>query len=151
MQIEKRDEEKRNTLWRTVTLSSTVVIILVLGFFITKSVFGNPLEGKWIGEGVEYYLEIDDEDELTLKGIINDVYTEIDLHYTIDKNAKTITIKPTYDSFEEAAENADGVLAAREIDKSLEDFTTSFEYSLEGEQMILTEREYGEQFVFTRK
>lgn len=151
MQIEKRDEEKRNVLWRVVTMSSTAVIILVLGFFITKSVFGNPLEGEWMGEETDYYLEIDDENELTLKGIINDVYTEVDLHYTIDKNAKTITIKPTYDSFEEAAENADGVLAAREIDESLEYFTATFEYSLENKQMILTEREYGEQFVFTQK
>lgn len=151
MQIEKRDEEKRSTLWRGVTLSSTVVIILVLGFFITKSVLGNPLEGEWIGEETGYYLEIDDDNELTLKGTINEVYTEIDLHYTIDKNAKTVTIKPAYDAFEEAAENADGVLAAREIDESLEEFTTSFDYSVEGKKLILTEREYGEQFVFTRK
>lgn len=151
MQIEKRDEEKRSTLWRVVTLSSTAVIMLVLGFFITKSFLGNPLEGDWVDEESGYYLEIDDDNDLTLKGTINEVYTEIDLHYTIDKNTKTVTIKPVYDSFEEAAENADGVLAAREIDESLEEFTTSFDYSLEGKKLILTEREYGEQFVFTRK
>ena len=45
--IAKNDEEKRSWLWRIVSSVSTVVIILIVAFFLTKMFRANPLEGRW--------------------------------------------------------------------------------------------------------
>ena len=43
----KNDEEKRNRLWKTAISVSTVVIILIVVFFVTKLFTSNPIEGTW--------------------------------------------------------------------------------------------------------
>lgn len=150
MQSRKRDEEKRSKAWRIVMLASTIIIALVVVFFIVESFIRNPLEGEWVEETAGYYIDIEDENEFTLEGTFNGVFTEVDLYYTMDKELKTITIKPVVGSFEEAAQDAGGNVTAQELDESLEIFTTSFDYSLENDTLTLTERESGEQFIFTR-
>ena len=46
----KNDEEKRSWLWRIVSSVSTIVIILIVAFFLTKMFRSNPLEGSWQDE-----------------------------------------------------------------------------------------------------
>ncbi|MBQ8802030.1 MAG: hypothetical protein IJZ53_00140 [Tyzzerella sp.] len=143
MEMKQRDEKKRSILWRIVTIGSTLIIILVLGFFITDSVFGNPLEGEWIAEEKGYYLEIDDENELTVEGTFNGKFQEIDLFYTMDKAAKTITIHGDAEitalwTTEETSEYGDAG-------------SVTFEYNLERKTLVLIDPEYGNQFTFTRK
>lgn len=145
-----RDEEKRSKLWRAVMLISSILIILAIVFFITKIVAGNPLEGEWYSEATGYHLDVEDENEVTLQGTFNDTYMEIDLHYTIDKSEKIISIKPNAESYADAAEDSKGDISAGELDELLADFTVSYNYSLENDTLTLTEREYGEQFIFTR-
>lgn len=145
-----RDEEKRSKLWRAVMLISSILIILAIVFFITKLVVENPLEGEWYSEATGYYLEVEDENELTLQGTFNDTYMEIDLYYTIDKSEKIISIKPNAESYADATEDSNGDISAGELDELLADFTVSYNYSLENDTLTLTEREYGEQYIFTR-
>ena len=90
----KKDEEKRSKAWRIVMLTSTMVIALVAVYFGVKFVMGNPLEGEWVDETNGYYVEIDDDNELTLEGTFNETFTEVELYYTMDKEARTTTITP---------------------------------------------------------
>ena len=58
----------------------------------------------------------------------------------IEPNWKTpehIEVKPVY--------------TKEDLENVLDDLDSSFSYSVDGNQMTLTEREYGEQFTFIRK
>ena len=147
----KKDEEKRTKVWRIVMVSSTLVIMLVTVFFLINFFTRNPLEGEWVDETRNYRIEIEDENEFTLEGTFSGVFTEVDLYYTMDKKVRTITIKPIVGSVEEAVEESDYELSPQEMEESLEMFTTSFDYSLEHGTLTLTERESGEQYIFTRR
>jgi len=150
MPMKQRDEEKRSKAWRTIMLVSSILIILLIAFFITRIVGGNPLEGEWYSEATGYRLDVEDENEVTLQGTFNDSYMEIDLHYTIDKSEKVISIKPNAESYADAVEEAKGNITPSELDELLTDFTVSYNYSLDNDTLTLTEREYGEQYIFTR-
>lgn len=145
-----RDEEKRSKVWVTVMLISSILIILAIVFFMMKAIAGNPLEGEWYLKEKGYYLDVKDENEVTLHGTFNDSYMEIDLHYSIDKSDKIISIKPDAESYADAAEDTKGNVTARQLNELLDDFTVSYNYSLEKDTLTLTEREYGEQYIFTR-
>ena len=150
MPMKQRDEEKRSKAWRTIMLVSSILIILLIAFFITSIVGGNPLEGEWYSQETGYRLDVEDENEVTLQGTFNDSYMEIDLHYTIDKSEKVISIKPNAESYADAAEEAKGNITPSELDELLTDFTVSYNYSLDNDTLTLTEREYGDQYIFTR-
>ena len=150
MLIKQKDEEKRSKAWAIVMIVSSILIILGIVFIITNVMVGNPLEGQWYSEANGYYLDVEDENEVTLEGTFNDTYMEIDLYYTIDKSEKIISIKPNAESYADAAEDTKGDVTAGELDELLKDFTVSYNYSLENDTLTLTEREYGEQYIFTR-
>lgn len=150
MPIKQRDEEKRSKAWAITMLVSTVLIILGIVFIITNVVVSNPLEGEWYSEANGYYLDVEDENEVTLQGTFNDTFMEIDLYYTIDKTEKIISIKPNAESYVDAVEDSKGQMTAGELDELLTDFTVSYNYSLEKDTLTLTEREYGDQYIFTR-
>ena len=150
MELKKKDEEKRTRYWKLILITSTLAIVLVAGFFLLRSVFGNPLEGTWVSEEAGYRIELDDENEMQIETTVKEAYVEVDAIYVIDKSVKTITIKPELMSYEEAAEDAKGTVTGADIDAKLAELMTTFDYSLDGNTLTLTEREYGEQFIFTR-
>lgn len=150
MLMRQKDEEKRTKAWTIIMLVSSVLIILGIVFFITKVVVGNPLEGEWYSKADGYHLEVEDDNEVTLQGTFNGTYMEIDLQYKIDKSEKVISIKPSAESYADAAEESKGDITPGELDELLTDFTVSYNYSLENDTLTLTEREYGEQYIFTR-
>ena len=47
MIIAKNDEAKRSKIWTVVTLVSSVLIVLIAVFLLTKLFTTNPLEGSW--------------------------------------------------------------------------------------------------------
>lgn len=150
MLMRQKDEEKRSKAWTIIMLVSSILIILGIVFFITKVVVGNPLEGEWYSKANGYHLDVEDDNEVTLQGTFNGTYMEIDLQYKIDKSEKIISIKPNAESYADAAEESKGDITPGELDELLTDFTVSYNYSLENDTLTLTEREYGEQYIFTR-
>ena len=150
MLMRQKDEEKRSKAWAIIMLVSSVLIILGIVFFITKVVVSNPLEGEWYSKANGYHLDVEDDNEVTLQGTFNGTYMEIDLQYKIDKSEKVISIKPNAESYADAAEESKGDITPGELDELLTDFTVSYNYSLENDTLTLTEREYGEQYIFTR-
>ena len=150
MQMREKDEEKRSKAWQIIMIVSTIAIVVGVLFFVARSVVQNPLEGEWISKEKGYYLDIDDEGELTIEGTFDDVYMEVDLIYTLDKKEKTISLKALPGTYQEAVEDANGSVTAREVEESIESFVTSYYYSVENNILTLTERESGNKFIFER-
>lgn len=143
-------KEKGNKTWWIVLVIATVVIGIVATFFIVKNINGNPLEGKWKSKEQGYFLEIEKDDEATLKTTIQSEEVTVKVYYTLDKDAKTITFKPNFKSCEEAAKATNDALTASEIDAYITDLMMAFDYSLEKDTLTLTEREYADKFTFKR-
>ena len=149
MQMRQKDEAKRSKAWVIVMVASSVIILLLVAFFVTNSVAGNPLKGEWLAEEKGYHLDIDD-DEITVEATIDGTFVEVDLYYTLNKQDKIITLKSNTVDIAEAAEDTDGKLSANEIDEAIGEFVSTYNYSIEGGKLRLSEREFGNEFVFTR-
>lgn len=150
MEMRQRDEEKRSKAWRITMLASTVAIVVIVLFFVWRSVAQNPLEGEWVSDEKGVYLDVDDDGEVTVEGTFDDVYMEVELLYTLDKSEKSVSLKALPGTYQEAVEDANGRVTAREVEESLEAFVTSYYYSVENDVLTLTERESGNQFIFDR-
>ncbi len=150
MQMRQRDEEKRSKAWILVMSVSSIVILLVVGLLIISSMKANPLKGEWIEEQKGYHLDVDD-DEISVEAVVNGEHIEVDLHYTLDKKNKIVTLKSRAVDYADAADDTDGKLSPGEISEAMTDFVASYDYSIEGGKLTLTEREFGtNEFVFTR-
>ena len=129
--IYENNEEKRSNLLRTVRTVSSVGIVIILIFFIVKLFTGNPLEGSWVSEDSGAVLVIGDDGEVTLTGDAEDE-ENTPMSYTVDTKNKIFTV------YTDSA-YAEGVLSG------------SYDYNIEKDTLTLTEREYGDQMVFTRE
>lgn len=143
----KRDEEKRSKLWRIVTISATSIIILVIVFFITKPLVKNPLKGMWRSVEADYTITFEDEEELTLKtgGF------ELELRYTLDKKERTIAVHMDEEAREELIEASDVKISEEEVKNFVDKLISTFSYSIDNDTLTLTERECGDQLIYTRK
>ena len=105
MIIAKNDEDKRSRVWNYVTGITTVLIIIVAGYFIYQGFFGNPLEGKWKHDESDMILEVDDhnEAELDWKNLIDGKDVDVELGYTLDIKAKQITFTVKQEELDETA------------------------------------------------
>ena len=131
--IYENNKEKRSTLWRTVLTVSSVIIIIIIAFFIVKLFTGNPLEGTWVNEDSGSVLEIRDSGKAVLTEVADEKSEDsISMTYNVDTKTKIFTVQTD-------SAYAEGVLSG------------SYDYNLEGDTLTLTEREYGDQIVFMRK
>ena len=108
-----------------------MVIVIILIFFIVKLFTGNPLEGSWVSEDSGAVLVIGDDGEVTLTEDAEDE-ENTSMSYTVDTKNKIFTV------YTDSA-YAEGVLSG------------SYDYNIEKDALTLTEREYGDQMVFTRE
>ena len=76
---------------------------------------------------------------------------ELQLKYTIDRSEKTITIEVDDAEIQKALDNSDGTLTEETVKNEADQITSSYDYSVEQDEMTLTEREYGDQLTFVRK
>lgn len=149
----KNDENKRNQLWRTVMSVTTVLIILIAAFFIVRLFGGNPLEGEWQYEDSDMTLTIGEDNTalVTWPEKFSGSSVAVELEYTVDKESKIFSLHADADALAEAAEASGGVITADELSSALDSLESSFDYSIEQQQLTLTEREYGEQMIFDRQ
>ena len=152
MMIAKNDEEKRSRVFGIVTLACTVLIILIGAFMLIRLFTGNPIEGIWEGEDTNLVLTIKKDIIVAdYAELLGDTDAKVELSYTMDKDAKTITIKTEDEKLQEAAQALGEGIEESELKSALGMITTTFEYSMEDDRLTLTEREYGEQLVFVKK
>lgn len=147
MQLRENDEKKRSLLWNIVMVVSSAIILIVLVVFSAKAIFGNPLKGEWLAEEKGYYLVIDDDNSMDVKGNFEGEDMEFDLSYTLDKANKTITIKGDKENYEYVT----NAWTTEETSEAAGGTSVTFSYSLGRKTLTLTDREYGVEFVFTRE
>ena len=140
------DEERRSVLWRIVVLFASVIIMAVVVFFGVRLFTGNPLHGFWESEDSRMMIEFEDRDTVIATWEDADGrFQKVELEYRMDKQDKTVSVRP-----EEMEEDA-GILAEQGLEANFGLMTATFDYSVEGDTLTLTEREYGEQLVFKKK
>ncbi len=147
-----KNDRKKISKTHLVLLIAAVVIVLVSLFFLIKIVRGNPLQGKWATAKGEYYLTLEDNEKNGAKLIVlvEEELVEVNLDYEIDKKAKTIIFISDPEAYEVAVEDFEGKVTALALYEQLEILLKAYDYSLEKNTLTLTEREYGEQIIFTR-
>ena len=132
--IYENNEEKRSTIWRTILTVSSVLIIIILVFFIVTLFTGNPLEGTWVDEDSGNVLVIRDNGELSLTLSESDDTDEtFTAEYDVDTKTKVLTVRMENDVYAE------------------DTLSGTYSYNIEQDTLTLTEREYGDQLVFVRK
>ena len=151
--IAKNDEVKRSKIWRIVTAVSTVVIIVGVVLLLTKLFTTNPLEGEWADEDGSFNMSIlkNGSMVITIPEEGADLSVDVDMKYTLNKDEKTITITPDEAGFQKLADKTGGQYTEEEIRQALSTVITTFDYSVDPEQLTLTEREYGEQLVLIKE
>lgn len=151
--IANNDEAKRSKIWMIVTAVTSVLIVIIAIFLLTKMFTGNPLEGKWADEDGNMRIDIrrDGQMTVTLPASGEGTDTEVPMTYTLNKESKTISIQQDDTKIQEIAEQSDGQYTSETLKNALQSIGTTFEYSIDNGTLTLTEREYGEQMMFNKE
>ena len=153
MIIAKNDENKRSTLWMAATIGSSVVIILIAVYLLTKLFTSNPLEGSWEDEDGSLSMTIKANGTLTVSvpELSDNEDVDVLMNYTLDRDEKTIAIHLDDDEFERLLEVSDGKYTKEMLSQAVDSVVTTFNYSVDRSCLTLTEREYGEQLVLVKE
>ena len=151
--IANNDEAKRSKIWTVVTAVTSVLIVIIAIFLLMKMFTGNPLEGSWTDEDGNMDLKIGRNGQMTviLPASGDGEETQVPMTYTLSKESKTISIQEDDNKIQEIAEKANGQYTEETLKNAVQSIGTTFEYSIDGGTMTLTEREYGEQMMFNKK
>ena len=151
--IANNDEAKRSKIWTVVTAVTSVLIVIIAIFLLMKMFTGNPLEGSWTDEDGNMDLKIGRNGQMTviLPASGDGEETQVPMTYTLSKESKTISIQEDDNKIQEIAEKSNGQYTEETLKNAVQSIGTTFEYSIDGGTMTLTEREYGEQMMFKKK
>ena len=151
--IAKNNEEKRSKLWNIAMTTSTIILVLIAVFFIVKIFVSNPLKGTWINDGGSLTITFGSEDaaEVQWPEQLSDLDVKVKMHCEIDKKNKTVQLQLREAEVNEAVEATDGAMTAQELTSALSSIQSTFDYSVEGPELTLTDREYGEQLFFEKE
>ena len=151
--IANNDEAKRSKIWTVVTAVTSVLIVIIAIFLLMKMFTGNPLEGSWTDEDGNMDLKIGRNGQMTviLPASGDGEETQVPTTYTLSKESKTISIQEDDNKIQEIAEKSNGQYTEETLKNAVQSIGTTFEYSIDGGTMTLTEREYGEQMMFNKK
>ena len=151
--IANNDEAKRSKIWTVVTAVTSVLIVIIAIFLLMKMFTGNPLEGSWTDEDGNMDLKIGRNGQMTviLPASGDGEETQVPMTYTLSKESKTISIQEDDNKIPEIAEKSNGQYTEETLKNAVQSIGTTFEYSIDGGTMTLTEREYGEQMMFNKK
>lgn len=132
---------------------STILIIVGAILLLTKLFTTNPLEGDWADEDGSFNMSVMKNGSIvfSIPEAEEASGVDVDMKYTLNKEEKTITIMADEAGFQEVADRSDGQYTEEEIRQALSSVITTFDYSVDQEQLTLTEREYGEQLVLIRE
>lgn len=132
---------------------SSVVIVLIAIYLLVKVFTGNPLQGSWVNEDSNIEMTIKNGSTLTLTvpDLAEESKVDVKLEYSLDKEDKIFTISEDKEELTKLAEESKGMYTEEALEAALGSYMTSFSYSIDGGQLTLTEREYGDQMVLIRE
>lgn len=153
MIIANNDEEKRSEIWKIVTLVSSILIIVIAIYFLTKLFTVNPLKGQWEDEDGNLNLKIESKEELIaeIPEVTESTGVEVKMNYVLDKDEKTIEISVDEEELQQLVDESEGQYTKEMLVNAVSPTVTTFNYNVEQGQLTLTEREYGEQMIFLEK
>lgn len=151
--LTQEQEAKRSKEWITVMAVSSILIILIAVFFLVRMFHSNPLEGTWLNEESDMTIQIKDNGTMIMEmpGVLDGKDMELSLNYDLDLNEKVIRVEEDADAMHKAIEKSDGEVTEEMLRNEADVLIKSFDYSVEQEELTLTEREYGDQMTFVKK
>ena len=120
------------------------LVILVVVIFMFRGFSGNPIEGTWENGETGMILEIQNDETAILTW--TDSEEEIVVPYELGKEEKEITFMRNAEVMNTLADET----ISDEQEEEVEVLIDSFTYSIEGQELILSERDFGEQIVLTK-
>ncbi len=153
MIVAKNDEAKRSRLWSVALLVSSVLIVLIVIFLLTKLFTTNPLEGTWEDENGNIRLNVGPGGTVTVTIVEVEAGSQIQvpMEYNLDREAKTITIHEDQEEVRKLAEESDGELTPEQIEEAVDSLRDTFDYSVDQDMLTLSEREYGDQIILIKQ
>ena len=130
---------------------SSVIIVLVAIYLLIKVMNENPVAGEWMDDDGNYAVNILNNGKLYVTDFTEDETEELELLYKIDKETRVIAISSDEKVLEGVMEVSDSEHAEDAMEIELNDKTVIFEYSVDNDQLVLTEREYGEQMILIKE
>lgn len=152
MLIAHDDEEKRSQIWRIVTVTATIIILLIAGFFAIKMFMDNPLLGQWVHQGSDVIFDVQ-KDVVVIHDneLVPDSNITYSMDYELDRDAKTLQLIIRQDQLSKVKEELGDVITETALRESMQTYETVYGYSIDGEELTLIDREYGEQMVFDKQ
>ena len=140
--IANNDEAKRSKIWTVVTAVTSVLIVIIAIFLLMKMFTGNPLEGSWTDEDGNMDLKIGRNGQMTVRlpASGDGEETQVQMTYALSKESKTISIQEDDNKIQEIAEKSNGQYTEETLKNAVQSIGTTFEYSIDGGTMTLTER-----------
>lgn len=150
MLIAKNNEEKRSKIWKCVLTVASILLVIVIVYFIYQGFYGNPLAGRWKHDESDMVLEIAEKDDavLTWKNLFEEGTLTLNMGFTLNKTEKRVSFQADSAEYEKAAKELGGSVTAEKIETAVDSLIATFTYSVEGGELILTESDYGDQIIF---
>ena len=123
MIIAGNDEAKRSKIWRVVTLVSSVLIILIAVYLLTRMFTTNPVVGNWESEDATIALKIEKNDtiQVDITDIAENTDAAVEMNYSVDMKSKIITITKDEEQIDKAVEKADGAYTKEDLENVLDE------------------------------
>lgn len=152
MLIARNDEEKRNRIWSKGMIISSVIIIFVAVYLLIKVMNENPVAGEWMDDDGNYAVNILNNGTLYVTDFTEgEEAQEMELLYKLDKENKVIAISSDEEILGQMIEEGDTEYLEDVLETEFNDQTVVFSYSVDNDQLILTDREYGEQMILIKE
>ena len=152
MLIAKNDEAKRSRIWSRGMVISSAIIIFVAAYFLIKMMNETPSAGEWMDDDGNYAMNILNNGTLYVTDFTDgEEAKEQELLYKIDKENRIIAISSDEKMLDDVMEVSDSEHALDAMELELSDQTVVFEYSVDNDQLVLTERDYGEQMILIKE
>ena len=130
---------------------SSVIIVFVAVYLLIKVMNENPVAGEWMDDDGNYAINILNNGKLYVTDFTEEETKEMELLYKIDKETRMIAISSDEKVLEDVMEVSDSEHAEDAIETEFNDQTVIFEYSVDNDQLILTERDYGDQLILIKE
>lgn len=149
----KNDEQKRSILWRIVVSVTSVLIILIAGFFLVRMFTMNPLVGEWSYEDSDLMIKINGNNTAVVEwqDELDGSDMKVSMGCNFDLKTKTFQLYIDQDAVKKAVEESDGSVTAETIEITLSRLDGIYNYNMEQNQLTLTDSEYGNQMIFNKK
>ena len=151
--LTQEQEVKRSKEWNIVMTVSSILIVVIAVFFLFRMFHSNPLEGSWFNEESDVTLKIKGSGTVVMEVpvALDGEDMQLDMKYTIDRSEKMITIEEDEEAIQKAADASDGAFSEEDLKNQADAMVGSFDYSVEQDELTLTEREYGDQLTFVKE